>query len=184
MKYVLNVGGGPSRQLPEKYNGWTQHLLDIDPVVQPDICCDALLLDRQEAGLYDAVFCSHNLEHFYKHQVPQLLHNFKYILKDEGFAEIAVPNIQHLMQQLASSSLDIDDVWYRVGGLPITFHDVLYGWNVQMSQGNEYYSHKCGFTPLSLQKELVTAGFGSVFVMDQGPNILALAYKQEGVPCP
>lgn len=184
---VLNVGGGASKVVPERYSGWGQDLLDIDPNVNPDICMDALILAKavDYKGKYDAVYCSHNLEHFYKHQVQTVLAGFLHVLNDDGFVEIGVPNLQHLMQTLVGGSLDVDDVWYRVGGgAPVTFHDVLYGWNVQMSQGNEYYSHKCGFTALSLNKELVQAGFGSVFVSDQGPNLLAIAYKKEGMKCP
>ena len=189
---VLNVGGGPSRIIPDRYDGWVQHLLDIDPAVNPNICMDALDLIKEDIlgatileKTYDAVYCSHNLEHFYKHEVPIVLAGFKRILNEDGFAEISVPNIKYLISQLAANSLDIDDVWYRIGGgAPITFHDVLYGWNIPMSQGNEYYAHKCGFTPLSLNTVLVNAGFGSVFVIDQGSNLLAYAYKKVGMTCP
>ena len=45
---VLNVGGGPSRIIPDRYDGWVQHLLDIDPAVNPNICMDALDLIKED----------------------------------------------------------------------------------------------------------------------------------------
>jgi hypothetical protein len=48
-----------------------------------------------------------------------------------------------------------------------------------MSNGNLFYSHKCGFTAVSLHKELVNAGFGTIYIQDQGSNLRAVAYKNK-----
>jgi hypothetical protein len=176
---VLNVGGGPTRSLPSEYDGWKQHLLDIDPSVNPDVCCDAKEMGNLAPEDYDAVYCSHNLEHFYAHDVPVVLSGFMHVLKSGGFVHISVPNIKNLMQSMLAGNLDINDVWYRAGDNPITFHDVLYGWSAAMNKGNLFYSHKCGFTPLSLSKALNDAGFDKVRVLDQGANITAVGYKKE-----
>lgn len=177
---VLNVGGGPSRELPARYKGWTQILLDIDETVQPDLCADALTLksNKGQAGKYDAVFCSHNLEHFYRHDVPAVLAGFLHVLKPSGYAEVAVPNVAFLMEQVVKGERDIMDTWYHAGPNPISFHDVLYGWDAAMSRGNTYYAHKCGFSPASLNKVLQDAGFETVYVFDEGPNVVAFAYKK------
>lgn len=174
---LLNVGGGASRALPPDFEGWEQDVLDIDESVKPDILGDArAIAESLPPQIYDAVYCSHNLEHYYRHEVPQVLAGFRHVLKRDGFARISVPNLQNLISEIQSRNLDLDDVWYRVGGaLPVTFHDVLYGWSIAMSKGNLYYAHKCGFTPLSLEKTLTAAGFASVQVIDQGANILATA---------
>jgi len=84
------------------------------------------------------------------------------------------------------SNTTLTSTMYGTGpvGAPITFHDVLYGWGVQVSRGNIFYAHKTGFTALSLSKSLVDAEFGSVFVGEQGGNLHAIAYKKEGVSCP
>ena len=182
---VLNVGGGTSRISDQRYFGWEQRILDIDPAVNPDILLDAKEMNTLEARSYDAVYCSHNLEHFYFHEVPLVLEGFIHVLKEDGFAEIAVPNLTNLFQEMHRHNLDIMDVWYRTGeNNPITFHDTLYGWNAAMKGGNLYYAHKCGFTASSLHAECVRAGFKSVWVAEQGANLLAFAYKKEGVPCP
>ncbi len=179
MPRVLNVGGGASRSLPPTYDGWEQLLLDIDPDVGADIVCDAKDLLSLEANSFDAVYCSHNLEHFYQHDVPAVLGGFLHVLKDTGFADIAVPNITNLLQEMVSRGHDINDIWYRTGGgLPITFHDVLFGWSQAMKGGNIYYSHKCGFTALSLGTALQAAGFQDVQVIDKGMNLQGLGYKK------
>lgn len=182
---VLNVGGGASRNLPPHYAGWEQSLLDIDLDVNPDICCDARDLAKQGLSGFDAVYCSHNLEHFYWHEVPGLLAGFKSVLGDDGFVEIAVPNISTLMREMVSRGLDLQDTWYRTGaGQPISFHDVLYGWGAAIGGGNVFYAHKCGFTVASMGQVLSQAGFGSIWIADCGADIHVTAYKKEGVPCP
>ena len=176
---VLNVGGG-SRNLPPQYDGWEQDLLDIDINCKPDICLDAKELNTLEANTYDAVYCSHCLEHFYAHEVPVVLAGFLHILKAGGFAEIAVPNIRSVMDELLAKNHDINDVFYRTGeGLAITFHDVIYGWGEQVSRGNTFYSHKCGFTPISLGSALKSAGFSEIYLSAQGSNILTKSFKEK-----
>lgn len=175
---VLNVGGGASRVLPEQYAGWEQHLLDIDPNVNPDVCCDAKLMINLEAGEYDAVYCSHNLEHFYRHDVPTVLGGFAHVLKPGGFVDIHVPNIMQVLRDLLDRGLDLSDVYYRTTeGNAIHFHDVLYGWNAAMANGNEFYSHKCGFSGLMLHAALVAAGFQKCSVAAVGSNLHAVGYK-------
>jgi SAM-dependent methyltransferase len=175
---VLNVGGGSNRSLPARYSGWEQFVLDIDPAVSPEICCDALEMEKHvEKGSFDAVYCSHNLEHFYWHDVPKVLEGFLHALKRGGFADIAVPNLNELMRDMLSRSLDIHDIWYRSPSGPITYHDVLYGFGRVMKEGNLFYSHKCGFTAMSMVNVLLGSGFSRVEINDSGGNITALAYK-------
>lgn len=174
---VLNVGGGRGRELPPEYNGWEQALLDIDPLVNPDICCDARELLKTPSDIYNAIYCSHNLEHYYQHDVPVVLAGFKHILKPGGFVHIRVPNITSLMQCMLQNSLDIHDVWYRVGTLPITFHDVMFGWSREVETGNEFYCHKTAFTTLSLNTALDAAGFRDILLAENGTEIMVKGYK-------
>lgn len=64
MKKVLNVGGN-SKTIPLalQYAEFEHLLLDIDPKGAPDIVCDARQLTTLDASQFDAVYCSHNLEH-------------------------------------------------------------------------------------------------------------------------
>ena len=176
---VLNVGGGTNRQLPKQYTGWEQDVLDIDPHVKPDILCDAKLMRKLPAATYDAVFCSHNLEHFHKHEVPQVLGGFQHVLKSTGFAHIAVPDLLALMETVVTQHKDIDDTWYIPPAGPISFHDVLYGWGKQIVQGNHYFCHKTGFSEKSLTKALKQARFTKVYTASDGCNLYAFAFKSK-----
>jgi hypothetical protein len=175
--HVLNVGGGGNREIPAIYKGWKQDLLDIDANVKPDIVCDAKDMRRLPASKYDAIFCSHNLEHFYKHEVPTVLGGFVHVLKPNGFAHVSVPDMDSLFECIVKGNRDIDDTWYQCGGGAISFHDVIYGWGRQVSQGNVYYSHKCGFTEKSLGKVLRGAGFKTVLTAADSGNLHAFAFK-------
>lgn len=177
MRTVLNVGGG-GRHLPPQYNDWVQTLVDIDENVKPDICCDALELNRYVKTTYDAIYCSHTIEHFYKHDIKKLLANFHNALNEHGFVEIHTPNFSNMMAEMLNRNLDIDDVWYRTAaGMPITFHDTVHGWSVALQQGNMYYSHKCSFTAISLSKALEEAGFKNIQVSEQGANLMAVGFR-------
>ena len=179
MPRVLNVGGGGSRVLPSPYRGWEQVLLDIDPQVKPDVCCDALQMMTLPASRYDAVYCSHNLEHFYWHDVPKVLQGFVHVLKKDGFVHLAVPDLQALMQVVVEGKRDLQETWYVSAGGPIRFHDVLYGWNKAMSGGNLFYAHKCGFTESSLTQVLRDAGFVHVYTSTTHGNLEAYAFRTQ-----
>ena len=177
---VLNVGGGASRDIPKIFKGWDQDLLDADASVNPDICCDAKQMNTLPASKYDAVFCSHTLEHFYRHDVDWVLRGFRHVLKRDGFANVIVPDMMTLIKRMNESGADIGDVWYHASGSAITFHDVMYGWHRMMESGNLYYAHKCGFSQKTLNAALRRAGFASVRTASDGMgNLFAFAFKSK-----
>jgi SAM-dependent methyltransferase len=180
---VLNVGGGSKDiPLPPHYAGWEHVLMDIDPKGQPDLVCDARELPALPAGQYDAIFCSHNLEHYYKHDGKKVLEGFLHVLKSDGFAEIRVPDISSVMKRVVGANLDIEDVLYESPGGPIKVSDVIYGWAHQIeTSGVDFYAHKTGFTVRSLQALLLQAGFPHVymFVSEEAFEIKAIAFKTE-----
>jgi hypothetical protein len=172
---VLNVGSAGMRDVPPIFDNWEQVTLDIDPRTKADVIADARELRRLPASTYDAVYCSHCLEHFYVHEVPSVLAGFAHLLKPTGFTYLAVPDIGALLA--AVTDRDLNDVWYVSQGGPITFHDVLYGWSKQIAQGNLYYAHHTGFTEQSLSKAL-SAHFKSVLTATDGAgNLHAFAFK-------
>jgi hypothetical protein len=178
MKRVLNVGGGGSRELPPLFTGYECHVLDIDPAVKPDVLCDALEMRGLEPESYDGVLCSHNLEHFYAHDVPTVLSGFLHVLKPGGMVQIVVPNLAGLFDAMRQNNLDLGDVWYRTGsGGAVTFHDVLYGWGPIMKEGNLYYAHKCGFTTHTLSKVLAESGFTDLQLWADACNLYARGTK-------
>ncbi|MCA2694509.1 MULTISPECIES: class I SAM-dependent methyltransferase [unclassified Microcystis] len=179
MKKVLNVGGNSKAiPLPPQYSEFEHLLLDIDPKGSPDIVCDARNLTTLESGQFDAVYCSHNLEHYYRHDVQRVLAGFLHVLKDGGFAHIRVPDIQELMRITIDRGLDIDDVLYQSPAGPIMVLDVLYGYSVEIERSKkDFFAHKTGFTHKSLLKALQKAGFSKIYIAAGNLEVSALAFK-------
>jgi SAM-dependent methyltransferase len=180
---VLNVGGGSKNiPIPSYYGNWRHDLLDVDTKVKPDVVCDARELHRLAAGQYDAVYCSHNLEHYYRHDGPKVLKGFLHVLKPDGFAEIRVPDMNSVMKQVVELKLDIEDVLYQSPRGPISVRDVFYGYGEEIeSSGRDFYAHKTGFTAHSLRALLLQSGFPNVymFVSEAIFDLKAVAFKSE-----
>jgi ubiquinone/menaquinone biosynthesis C-methylase UbiE len=187
MKKVLNVGGNSKAiPLPPQYADFEHVLLDIDPTGKPDIVCDARQLTTLEAGQFDAVYCSHNLEHYYRHDVPKVLAGFLHVLKEGGVAHIRVPDIGEVMRVSVEKGLDIEDELYQSALGSIMVMDVIYGYTVQIEQsGQDFFAHKTGFTQKSLLKALYLAGFKRMFRIrgeGQSLEVNMLAFKGEPGP--
>jgi SAM-dependent methyltransferase len=181
LKKVLNVGGNSKAiALPPQYAEFEHLLLDIDPAGAPDILCDARNLADLEAGQFDAIYCSHNLEHYYRHDVQKVLAGFQHVLKDGGFAQIRVPDIQEVMRITLEKGLDIDDVLYQSPMGPIMVLDVLYGHTGQVERsGQDFFAHKTGFTHKSLIAALTRARFAKIYSGTGNLEINAIAFKGE-----
>jgi predicted SAM-dependent methyltransferase len=181
---VLNVGGNNKGiPLPSQYAGWEHVLLDIDPRGNPDVLCDARELKALPAGAYDSIYCSHNLEHYHRHEVTRVVAGFLHLLKSDGFAFVRVPDMAELMQTVVKQNLDIDDVLYQSPVGAILVRDVIYGYGREIQDsGNDFYAHKTGFTNRSLQGVLLAAGFSTVFVGAGNLEVTAVAVK--GTPTP
>lgn len=183
---VLNVGGGSKAiAIPGHYDGWLHLLLDIDRAEKPDIVCDARKLASLPAAQFDAVYCSHNLEHYYPHEVVRVLSGFLHVLKADGFTEIKCPDILSVLKRVAQSGMDIGDVLYQSAAGPITAHDVVYGFGKEIERsGQDFYAHKTGFSATTLRSALERAGFAAVFVFES-PEIFevrALAFRAQPTP--
>lgn len=183
-KKVLNVGGNNKAiPLPPQYAGFQHLMLDIDPRGSPDIVCDARMLSTLEGGQFDAVYCSHNLEHYYRHEVPRVLGGFLHVLKEGGFADIRVPDVQEVVRQMHERGLDVEDALYQSPAGPITILDVLYGYGIEIERsGQDFFAHKTGFTRKSLLGVLQRAGFSNIYIGQGNLEVAALAFK--GTPDP
>jgi SAM-dependent methyltransferase len=181
MRKVLNVGGNNKTiPLPPQYAGWEHLLLDIDPLREPDVVCDARDLCNLPASTFDSVYCSHNLEHYYRHDVPKVLAGFAHVLKDDGFVMIRVPDMEELMRTVVEKNLDIDDFLYESPAGPITVRDVIYGLGTEIEEsGQDFFAHKTGFTRKSLLSILATCGFPIAFSAVGQLQISAVAFTQK-----
>jgi len=178
---VLNVGGNSKRiPIPPHFAGWEHHLLDIDPAGAPDITCDARELLGLPAAGYDAIYCSHNLEHYHRHDLPRVLAGFLHVLKPDGFADIRVPDMHAVFREMVSRGIDIDDPLYDSPAGPVSVNDVVYGFGRKIAEtGRDFYAHRNGFTLPSLVRALRAAGFAPVFTSLPLFEVSALAFRQE-----
>lgn len=183
-KRVLNVGGNSKEiPLPPEFSGFEHLMLDIDPATSPDVLCDARKLATLEIGQFDAVYCSHNMEHYYRHDVRTVLEGFLHVLKPGGFAYILVPDLMELMKVTMENNLDIDDVVYHSGAGPIMVVDVLYGYSVEIERrGEDFFAHKTGFSKKSMAMALKRAGFSIVYSKAENLEITAIAFKDTPKP--
>lgn len=189
MKF-LNVGGATKEiPVPIMFDGWEHHLLDINKNIETDICEDAknLINIPELEGKYDAIYCSHALEHFYLHDVDTVLRGFNYVTNENGICYIIVPSLRLLFRRIMESNLELTDVIYRVENgfqFPITAHDMIFGSGKHMQQEKEdkFYAHKCGFFPNQLVTMIANAGFPYVthsenFAGDFGLTVIG--YKKD-----
>lgn len=180
---LLNVGGNNKQiQIPPYYAAFEHLILDIDPVGKPDIVCDARTMKTLPAAQFDAIYCSHNLEHYFAHDIENVLAGFLHVLKPDGFAEIRVPDLDLVMKTYVEKKMDIEDVLYESGAGPIMVRDVLYGFGKQIERsGVDFYAHKTGFTQKSLTAALFKAGFKST-LRRHGRQFELLVYAFPGKP--
>ena len=184
MKRVLNVGGGSkSIPLPSEYGGFAHVLLDIDPQGAPDIVLDGRRLGELAPGQFDAIYCSHNLEHYFRHDVPKVLAGFFHVLKPGGFAQIRVPDLTELMRRVVQGKLDLEETLYVSPAGPIAPLDVIYGFGRQIeTSGVDFFAHKTGFSDQSLSRAVERAGFSPNFARVADLEINLLAFKGPADP--
>jgi SAM-dependent methyltransferase len=167
MPILLNVGAGKRPDLPRHFAGWQSLRLDIDPDCGADVICDARhLKERFPPSSYDAIYCCHNLEHYFPHEGARVLRGFAHVLKPDGFAEIRVPDVVEVMNAVAGRNLDIEDELYASPAGAIRVLDVIYGWQAEIARsGQDFFAHKTGFSAKSLTRALTEAGFPAVVLV-------------------
>ena len=166
IKTVLNIGGGSkSIPLPAHFKGWKHILLDIEAHEDVDIVMDARDLGQIQER-FDAIYCSHNLEHYYGFEVPKILKQMQRCLKSGGVLEVHTPDIREVMQRVVQGALPLDATLYTSGHGAIQVLDILYGFQSAIQgSGNTHYAHKTGFDALLLRQLLLDAGFYSALVV-------------------
>ena len=173
MRRVLNAGSGPpgANSLPLAFDrfGWKELRIDIDPRNGAD--CVGSIADMRsfiEDASFDAIWCSHCLEHLYDHEAEPALSEFKRILRDDGFALISSPNMDAIAKLLVSE--DIESVAYVAPAGPIRLLDMIFGHSRSIEAGHAHMAHKTGFTADRLGRMATKAGFSETRVLE-GDNL-------------
>lgn len=173
---VLNVGCGPER-VPPGYQDWEVVTVDIDPRVGSDLVADGRDLAIVGSASFDAVYCSHNLEHYPPEDVQTVLRGFLRVLRPGGAVEVRVPDIGTVRDILAAGAKETD-IAYLSGAGPITYRDMIDGWGKQIEAGNDHYRHLTSFDIDSLREALVDAGFSEVSIkIAPGLELIATGRK-------
>ena len=182
MKTFLHVGCGSSHKdrTTAGFNTteWQELRFDIDQSVSPDLVGTMTDMSSVQTESVDAIYSSHNIEHLYPHEVPLALTEFKRVLKPNGIAVIACPDLQSVCALIADDKLT--DVAYTSPSGPIAPLDILYGHRPSMASGNLYMAHRCGFTEKVLRGTLQAAGFATIASRKRGSpvfDLLAVASK-------
>lgn len=175
---VLNVGGGTkSIPIPQIYSGWDHLLLDIADGPDVDIAMDTREMEFEDE--FDAVYCSHNLEHYPAHDVSLVLSKFKTALIAGGHVDIHVPDLGAVFEALAKNGHDLNCQMYMSAVGPISARDMLFGAATEVEKHGDPWGHKTGFTKKSLGQALEDAGFVNVVVDEGGFNLHAIGWKEE-----
>lgn len=112
-----------------------------------------------------------------------VLGGFLHVLKAGGWAHIRVPDINAVMRAAVERNLDVEDALYTSPAGPIKVLDVLYGYGVEIERsGQDFFTHKTGFSQKSLSRCLTSAGFTQVFSMVGNFEVEALATKGPASP--
>jgi 2-polyprenyl-3-methyl-5-hydroxy-6-metoxy-1,4-benzoquinol methylase len=105
--------------------------------------CDAHRLTSLNGTQYDAVCCSHNLEHHYRHDGRKVIQGIAHILKQEGFVEVRVPDIGQVIRAVTEMHLDLDEKLCNSAAGRITAHEITCGFQTEIvASGRDYYAHK------------------------------------------
>ncbi|GLH76746.1 hypothetical protein SSBR45G_16540 [Bradyrhizobium sp. SSBR45G] len=153
---------------------WEEIRLDIDPNVNPDIVGSVSDLVRLfPPGSFDAIWCSHVMEHVYAHEVHPTFLQFREVLKPGGFALVLSPDLEAVAEHVLAHGLS--SIAYVSPSGPIRPLDMIYGHSKAIEEGRHYMAHKTGFTADRLGNLLLGAGFPAVSVRSENFEICALA---------
>lgn len=183
MKTCLHVGCGVEKA---PFHGWETVKLDLDPALRPDILASFIDMRDIRTGnlvpgdMYDAIWCSHTLEHIALFEVAPALKQFLRVLKKGGTAYIVVPDLVAAAKAICAGNLE-GPLYQSIAG-PISALDMVYGFGKCMEREQHLMAHKTGFSRDSLEKKLNEAGFYDVRVTleltdGQVPNITGKGKK-------
>ena len=123
----------------------------------------------------DAVWSSHNIEHIHAHEVPLALRGFHRVLRPGGVAVIATPDLVWAAQQIARGNLEGGVLTSELGDIaPL---DIVFGHRGSIEAGNDFMTHRTGFSVKTLATRLREAGFEEVRVERRGFELRARAVR-------
>ena len=149
---VLHVGCGIA-PLPEWLQGHEETRLDLNPEHEADVVADMTTMG--DIGTYDAIYCSHALEHLSASDAARALTEFHRVLNPGGYAAIFVPDLEGVHPT--------EDILYVSPAGPVSGLDLIYGFHSFIGKF-PHMQHRTGFIRETLDAALQGAGFTRVIV--------------------
>jgi SAM-dependent methyltransferase len=115
---------------------------------------------------FDALFCSHAIEHLYAHEVIPAFREFLRVLKPEGFALVTCPDLAAIARYMLAHGAEA--IAYQSPAGPIRPIDMLFGHSQFIADGRVSMAHNTGFTSQRLARTAQAAGFGEVRIIEGG----------------
>lgn len=119
-----------------------------------------------EIGPFDAVYCSHSLEHLYPHEVPEAIAEFYRVLKPGGKAVVLVPDLEGVPPT--------DD---ELPGTPGVCGLHLFYGDAREIPTRPYMAHHCGFVESTLRAAMEAAGFNTETKRMTHYNLMAIGIR-------
>lgn len=173
-KILLNVGCGRTRlDLSKLKEKMTEVRVDSDPEARADVQGSIQDLKNIPAKSVATLYASHVLEHVHWHELFAVMKEFQRVVCDDGFALVAVPNLEYIADGLKGDG--IIKAVYRTEPGDITPLDMIYGFRDFVARGMEGMQHKTGFNSYLLERVFRDSGWKNVVILDQGTQITAIA---------
>lgn len=176
----LDPNGAPI--IAPLFAGWTEVRLDIDDQYGADIVGDMrdettwrpqCATSYAAENPFDAVFCSHALEHLHLYDAPKCLATFRSVLKADGRLYVVVPNFEAACRHIIEGR---GEKLYDSPAGPIFAHEVIFGKELWTHQ-NLFQRHLTGYTPDLLRGIFVGAGFKILNMSCDKLNLLIVGSK-------
>lgn len=176
-KKVLHVGAGrhAAKTLHWSFRGWQHVTLDIDPQAHPHYLASITSMEEVPSREFDAIYCSHCLEHIYAHEVFPALREFLRVLKADGDLLLRLPDLQQACAKVAEGRPE--QYLYQSPAGPIAALDMIFGYRAAVRELGPAMSHRTGFTQVTLTRILQEAGFVEVKVWVEDYDLWATAQK-------
>lgn len=139
--------------------------IDIRKTDATDIVSPAWKIPGIKNSTVNTIYSRHMLEHLDPNDARLTLKHWFSLLKEEGYLNIIVPDIEFHSKQLlgiSKSKAFGDEQLHSFAGF--------WGWRDENKGGNREDAHKWGYTEFSLTRELENAGFKSVKRVWQGKD--------------
>lgn len=96
--------------------------INVDGVAEcfgkkPDIVADARKLPFED-NFSDEIHCIHGIEHFYVWEVPNILTEWKRVMKPDSLLVIECPDIEKVLTNWANGIKGMAKTWYALYGDP------------------------------------------------------------------